>query len=78
MTALVRETTPDQLGLAGFLWTRDAVADLTAQRYGVWLARMTVGGYLRQGRGPGDREQQHGSRGHDNVLLHEILHDWNE
>jgi transposase len=45
--ALVRETTPDQLGLAGFLWTRDAVADLIAQRAGVWLARTTVGGYLR-------------------------------
>jgi transposase len=45
--ALVRETTPDQLGLAGFLWTRDAVTELITQRYGVWLARTTVGGYLR-------------------------------
>jgi transposase len=45
--ALVRETTPDQLGLAGFLWTREAVAELIAQRAGVWLARTTVGGYLR-------------------------------
>jgi transposase len=45
--ALVRESTPDQLGLAGFLWTRDAVAELLAQRYGVWLARTTVGAYLR-------------------------------
>src|SRR4029453_680906 len=27
--ALVRETTPDQLGLAEFLWTRAAVAQLT-------------------------------------------------
>jgi len=45
--ALVRESTPDQLGLAGVLWTRDAVAELLAQRYGVWLARTTVGGYLR-------------------------------
>jgi transposase len=44
---LVRETTPDQLGLAGFLWTRDAVAELIAQRYGVWLARTTAGRYLR-------------------------------
>jgi transposase len=26
--ALVRDATPDQLGLAGFLWTRDAVAEL--------------------------------------------------
>jgi transposase len=45
--ALVRESTPDQLGLAGFLWTRDAVAELIARRFGVWLARTTVGGYLR-------------------------------
>jgi transposase len=45
--ALVRETTPDQLGLAGLLWTRDAVAELITQRYGMGLARTTVGGYLR-------------------------------
>jgi transposase len=44
---LVRETTPDQLGLAGFLWTRDVVAELIGQRYGLLLARTTVGGYLR-------------------------------
>jgi transposase len=47
LIALVRDSTPDQLGLAGLLWTRDAVAELLAQRYGVWLARTTVGGYLR-------------------------------
>ena len=47
LIALVGERTPEQLGLAGFLWTRDAVAELLAQRYGVWLARTTVGGYLR-------------------------------
>src|ERR671911_292413 len=45
--ALVRESTPDQLGLAGFLWTRDAVAELISQRYGLLLARTTVGAYLR-------------------------------
>jgi transposase len=45
--ALVRETTPDELGLAGFLWTRDAVAELIAHRFGVRLARTTVGRYLR-------------------------------
>jgi transposase len=45
--ALVRESTPDQLGLPGFLWTRDAVAELITQCYGMWLARTTVGGYLR-------------------------------
>jgi len=44
---LVRETTPDELGLPGFLWTRDAVAELIAQCYGVWLARTTAGRYLR-------------------------------
>jgi transposase len=47
LIALVRESTPDQLGLAGFLWTRDAVSELITQRYGLWLARTTVGGYLR-------------------------------
>jgi transposase len=47
LIALVRDSAPDELGLAGFLWTRDAVAELLAQRYGVWLARTTVGGYLR-------------------------------
>jgi transposase len=45
--ALVRESTPDQLGLAGLLWTREAVAELIAHRYGLLLARTTVGGYLR-------------------------------
>jgi transposase len=47
LIALVRESTPDQLGLTGFLWTRDAVSELIAQRYDRWLARTTVGGYLR-------------------------------
>src|ERR671910_1379256 len=45
--ALVRDAPPDQLGLAGFLWTREAVAELIARRYGLWLARTTVGAYLR-------------------------------
>jgi transposase len=45
--ALVRDSTPDQLGLAGFLWTREAVSELIARRYGRWLARTTVGAYLR-------------------------------
>src|SRR5215213_7332577 len=47
LIALVRDSTPDQLGLAGFLWTRDAVAELITRRYGLGLARTTVGGYLR-------------------------------
>jgi transposase len=37
LIALVRDSTPDQLGLTGFLWTREAVGELLAQRYGVWL-----------------------------------------
>jgi transposase len=45
--ALVRDATPDQLGLTGFLWTREAVAELILERYGVRLARTTVGRYLR-------------------------------
>src|ERR671931_2719520 len=47
LIALVRERTPDQLGLAGLLWTRAAVAELISQRYGRWLARTTVGASLR-------------------------------
>jgi transposase len=45
--ALVRDATPDQLGLAGFLWTREAVAELIARRSGLLLARTTVGASLR-------------------------------
>jgi transposase len=48
--ALVRDSTPDQLGLTGFLWTREAVAELIATRYGVRLAPTTVGAYLRSWR----------------------------
>ena len=47
LMVLVRDATPDQLGLAGFLWTREAVAELIGQRSGLGLARSTVGGYLR-------------------------------
>jgi transposase len=47
LMALVRDSTPDQLGLPGFLWTRDAVAELIGQRYDLWLARTTVGTCLR-------------------------------
>jgi transposase len=56
--ALVRESTPDQLGLPGFLWTREAVAELIGQRYGLGLARTTVGGYLR-GWGFSPQKPQH-------------------
>jgi transposase len=44
---LVREKNPDQLRLPGFLWTREAVAELIEQRCGVRLALTTVGNYLR-------------------------------
>jgi transposase len=37
----------NQLGLLGFLWTREAVAQLIARRYGLRLARTTMGAYLR-------------------------------
>jgi transposase len=47
VVALVREATPDQLGLPGFLWTREAVAELITHRYGVRLAPTTMGAYLR-------------------------------
>jgi transposase len=57
--ALVREATPDQLGLPEFLWTRDAVAELLGQRYGLWLARTTVGGYLRGWGFSPQRPQRH-------------------
>src|SRR5918994_4474863 len=33
--------------LAAFLWTREAVSELISQRYGLLLARTTVGAYLR-------------------------------
>ena len=47
VVALVREATPDQLGLPGFLWTREAVAELIARRYSVRLARSMLAGGTR-------------------------------
>jgi transposase len=44
---LVVDKMPDQLALSSYLWTRDAVAQLIAQRAGVRLALATVGQYLR-------------------------------
>src|SRR4029453_18045756 len=41
LLSLVRDTTPDQLGLGAFLWTRDTVAELIARRSGIRLARTT-------------------------------------
>jgi transposase len=55
---LVRDTTPDELGLPGFLWTRDGVGELIGRRYGLGLARTTVGAYLR-GWGFSPQKPQH-------------------
>src|SRR5215204_2239955 len=56
LIALVRDSTPDQLGLAGFLWTRDAVAELLAQRSGVgWPAPRSVGICAAGGSAPSGR-----------------------
>jgi transposase len=66
--ALIRETTPDQLGLPGFLWTRDAVAELITQRAGVWLARTTAGRYLR-GWGFSPQKPQHRALEQDPVAV---------
>jgi transposase len=68
VVALVRETTPDELGLAGFLWTREAIAELIARRYGLGLARTTVGGYLR-GWGFSPQKPQHRALEQDPVAV---------
>lgn len=44
--ALICSKTPDQLQLPDALWTRGAVADLIAQRFGIRLAVRTMGLYL--------------------------------
>lgn len=44
----IRDKSPDQLKLPGFLWTREAVRDLIERRFGVHLALTTVGNYLRR------------------------------
>jgi transposase len=44
----IRDKNPDQLRLPFFLWTREAVRDLIARRFGIRLALTTVGGYLRR------------------------------
>ena len=45
---LITDRTPDQLKLPFALWTREAVRDLIAQRYGVTLSVRTVGRYLKR------------------------------
>lgn len=43
---LIRDRTPDQLKLAFYLWTREAVAALIERRFGVAASVWTVGRYL--------------------------------
>ncbi len=45
---LITDRCPDQLKLPFALWTREAVRDLIAQRYGTRLSVWTVGRYLRR------------------------------
>ncbi len=45
---LITDRCPDQLKLPFVLWTREAVRDLIARRFGVRLSVWTVGRYLRR------------------------------
>lgn len=45
---LITTRCPDQLKLPFALWTREAVRDLIAQRFGITLSVWTVGRYLRR------------------------------
>jgi len=45
---LITDRCPDQLKLPFALWTRQAVADLIAQRWGVQLSVWTIGRYLKK------------------------------
>jgi transposase len=45
---LITDRTPDQLKLPFALWTREAVRDLIAQRYGIRVSVRTVGRYLKR------------------------------
>lgn len=44
----ITDRTPDQLKLPFALWTREAVRDLIAQRYGIHVSVRTVGRYLKR------------------------------
>lgn len=44
----IQDRTPDQLKLPFYLWTREAVAALIAQRFGIQLSVWTVGRYLER------------------------------
>lgn len=45
---LIRDRTPDQLKMVYALWSRQAVADLIRERYGIELAVRTMGLYLER------------------------------
>lgn len=45
---MIKDRCPDQLKLPFCLWTREAVADLIKQRFGINIAVRTVGDYLCQ------------------------------
>jgi transposase len=45
---LIRDRTPDQLKMVYALWTRQAVAELIRDRYGIELAVRTMGLYLER------------------------------
>jgi transposase len=45
---IIEDRCPDQLHLPFALWTREAVGDLIAQRFGIRLSVWTVGRYLRR------------------------------
>ena len=48
MVRLITDRCPDQLKMSFVLWTREAVRELLAHRFGVQLSIWTVGRYLRR------------------------------
>lgn len=47
LVRLISEKMPDQLQMPFVLWTRAAVRDLAAERFGVKVSLVTIGNYLR-------------------------------
>jgi transposase len=45
---MVTDQTPDQLKLPFMLWTREAVADLIAEKFGIHISLMTAGRWLKR------------------------------
>ena len=48
MVNLITDRTPDQLKLPFVLWTREAVADLVRERFGIKISVWTAGRYLKR------------------------------